>query len=195
MLRQIHSSVRPSFLVSRQSLQHISSIYEVKTPSYLILRTMASSDTDTRYKLVFFAPSTDLEPIKEAIFATGAGRYPGAGDYSKACFTSRGIGQFVPGASAKPAIGEPGKPEEVDESRVEILCIGTAVAKEAVAALKRYVSACEINLVAHHCSLVRIRMRCRPMRCTKSSLSDCINLGPSSTRTNAELTSPIECLA
>jgi len=99
---------------------------------------MASSDAETRYKLVFFAPSTDLEPIKEAIFATGAGRYPGAGDYSKACFTSRGIGQFVPGASAKPAIGEPGKPEEVDEFRVEILCMGTSVAKEAVAALKRY---------------------------------------------------------
>ena len=100
-------------------------------------RTMASSSIPARYKLVFFAPPVDLPPIKEAIFATGAGSYPGAGSYTKCAFTTPGIGQFLPGHDAKPAIGEPGKPEEVGEARVEILCVGESVAKEAVAALKK----------------------------------------------------------
>ncbi|KAH6907710.1 GTP cyclohydrolase 1 type 2/Nif3 [Coprinopsis sp. MPI-PUGE-AT-0042] len=98
---------------------------------------MASTSESTRYKLVFFTPPKALPAIKEAIFATGAGRYPGAGDYTKVCFTTPGVGQFLPGESAKPAIGEPGKLEEVDELRCEILCVGQDVAKEAVAALKR----------------------------------------------------------
>ena len=98
---------------------------------------MASTSEQTRYKLVFFAPPISLPPIKEAIFATGAGSYPGAGSYTKCAFTTPGIGQFVPGDDAKPAIGEPGKPEEVGEARVEILCVGNSVAKEAVAALKK----------------------------------------------------------
>ena len=98
---------------------------------------MASSDSNQRYKLVFFAPPVDLPPIKEAIFATGAGSYPGQGNYTKCCFTTPGIGQFLPGDSANPAIGEPGKVEEVGEVRCEILCVGQSVAKEAVAALKK----------------------------------------------------------
>ena len=103
-----------------------------------IVRTMASSSAEpTRYKLVFFAPPQDLPPIKEAIFATGAGSYPGQGNYTKCAFTTPGIGQFLPGDSANPAIGEPGKPEEVGEARCEILCIGEGVTKEAVAALKK----------------------------------------------------------
>lgn len=97
---------------------------------------MAAGPEATRYKLVFFVPPTALPPIKEAIFATGAGRYPGPGDYSQCCFTTPGIGQFLPGESAKPAIGEPGKVEEVGEVRCEIICVGQDVAKEAVTALK-----------------------------------------------------------
>jgi hypothetical protein len=84
------------------------------------------------YKLVFFTPHATLANIKEIIFATGAGRYPGAGDYSKVCFTSPGIGQFLSGRSANPAIGQPGKLEEVNSVRCEIFCVGQDVAKEAV---------------------------------------------------------------
>ncbi|KAF2481476.1 GTP cyclohydrolase 1 type 2/Nif3 [Neohortaea acidophila] len=97
---------------------------------------MASAPTD-RYKLVFFAPPLDLPPIKEAIFATGAGHYPGPGNYTKCAFTTPGIGQFLPGDSAKPHIGQPGKVEEVGEVRCEIICVGREVAREAVAALKK----------------------------------------------------------
>lgn len=91
-----------------------------------------------RYKLVFFAPPTALAAIKTAIFAAGAGRYPGAGDYTECCFTTPGIGQFRPGDSAKPSIGEVGQVEEVGEARCETICVGRDVAEKAVEALKKY---------------------------------------------------------
>lgn len=94
----------------------------------------------TRYKLVFFAPPTALPAIKTAIFAVGAGRYPGPGDYTECCFTTPGIGQFRPGNSAKPNIGEPGKLEEVGEARCETICVGKEVAEKAVEALKKYIT-------------------------------------------------------
>lgn len=100
---------------------------------------MTSSSGPTRYKLIFFAPPAVLSPIKEAIFATGAGSYPGQGSYTKCCFTTPGVGQFLPGDEAKPAIGEPGKVEEVGEARCEILCVGEDVTRAAVDALKKWV--------------------------------------------------------
>lgn len=49
-----------------------------------------------------------------------------------------GVGQFRPGNSANPSIGEKGKLEEVGEVRCEILCVGEGVARQAVEALKQY---------------------------------------------------------
>jgi hypothetical protein len=94
----------------------------------------------TRYKLVFFAPPAALPSIKAALFAARAGRYPGKGDYTEVCFTTPGVGQFRPGDSAKPHIGEPGKLEEVGEVRCETLCVGREVAEQAVEALKKCVT-------------------------------------------------------
>jgi hypothetical protein len=123
-----------SFMLSGTFLPRASRLYR---GYFRTTGSMTSHSDLTRYKLVFFTPPAALPNIKEAIFATGAGRYPGAGDYSKVCFTSPGISQFLPGESAKPAIGKPGKLEEVDEVRCEILCVGQDVAKEAVEALKK----------------------------------------------------------
>ncbi|KAL6709460.1 hypothetical protein ACN47E_001395 [Coniothyrium glycines] len=90
-----------------------------------------------RFKLVFFVPPVALTACTTAIFATGAGRYPGPGGYSEVCFTTRGTGQFRPGDSANPHIGKVGELEEVDEYRVEIMCLGRDVVVKAVEALKR----------------------------------------------------------
>lgn len=90
-----------------------------------------------KYKLIFFTPPPSLSKIKEAIFKTGAGRYPGPGGYTEVCFTTPGIGQFKPGESANPHIGAPGKLEEVGEVKCEIFCGGRDIAEAAVAALKR----------------------------------------------------------
>ncbi|KAH7327787.1 GTP cyclohydrolase 1 type 2/Nif3 [Stachybotrys elegans] len=88
----------------------------------------------TRFQLVFHVPVAALEACKTAIFAAGAGRYP---EYSECCFTVIGTGQFRPGAGANPHIGERGKAETVEEARVEAICVGEEVARNAVAALKK----------------------------------------------------------
>lgn len=112
-------------------------------PSLLLSRTMASSTPDERYKLIFFAPPQSLPDIKTAIFAAGAGSYPGKGSYTECCFTMPGVGQFRPGSSTNPAIGTLGKLEEVGEVRCETICVGHSVTRAAVEALKKHVS-CQV---------------------------------------------------
>ncbi|KAI1505338.1 GTP cyclohydrolase 1 type 2/Nif3 [Biscogniauxia marginata] len=89
-----------------------------------------------RFKLVFRVPPASLAACKKAIFAAGAGRYPGPGNYTECCWTSLGTGQFRPGDAANPHIGRVGELEEVPEARVETLCVGEDVIRGAVAALK-----------------------------------------------------------
>lgn len=93
--------------------------------------------TATKFKLVFRVPTSHLDACKKAIFGAGAGRYPGAGNYTECCFTVFGTGQFRPGDAATPHIGTPGKAEEVQEASVETLCLGEDVARRAVEALKK----------------------------------------------------------
>ena len=92
-----------------------------------------------RFKLVFFVPESALEACKAAIFAAGAGRFPGQDSYTEWCWTAMGTGQFRPRDGANPNIGSLGKLEEVKEARVETLCVGKDTAKKAVDALKRLV--------------------------------------------------------
>ncbi|KAK4205076.1 GTP cyclohydrolase 1 type 2/Nif3 [Triangularia verruculosa] len=89
-----------------------------------------------RFKLIFFVPTSHLEQCKAAIFAAGAGRYPGPGNYTECCWTSIGIGQFRPGQGANPHTGHVGLLSKVEEVRVETLVVGEDVVKSAVEALK-----------------------------------------------------------
>ncbi|KAK7936668.1 uncharacterized protein PG986_015106 [Apiospora aurea] len=75
-----------------------------------------------RFKLIFFTPPSAAAACKRAIFAAGAGRL--------------GMGQFRPGDTANPHIGTVGELEEVEEARVETLCVGEETVRKAVAALK-----------------------------------------------------------
>lgn len=95
--------------------------------------------TITRFKLIFFAPPSALAACKSAIFAAGAGRYPGPGTYTECCWVTLGTGQFRPGDAAKPDIGKVGALEEVQEARVETLCLGEDTVRKAVEALKKCV--------------------------------------------------------
>ena len=95
--------------------------------------TSTSAPSD-RYKLIFFVPPANLEACKEAIFATGAGSFPG-GKYTKCCFQTLGTGQFLPNEGANPAIGGVGVLERCEEFKVEIMCAGRAVMLDAVKAL------------------------------------------------------------
>ena len=69
-------------------------------------------------KWVVFVPAGDAERVREALFAAGAGHI---GDYSHCSWSVAGTGQFLPGASASPAIGTPGEIERVTEQRVEVI--------------------------------------------------------------------------
>ncbi|KAJ6257801.1 hypothetical protein Dda_7590 [Drechslerella dactyloides] len=89
-----------------------------------------------RFKLVFLVPIPALEACKTAVFAAGAGRYPGPGNYTECAWVSVGTGQFRPGDTANPHLGEVGKLEKVEEARVETLCMGEDIARKAVQALK-----------------------------------------------------------
>ncbi|RDA96306.1 hypothetical protein CP533_1599 [Ophiocordyceps camponoti-saundersi (nom. inval.)] len=89
-----------------------------------------------RYTLVFYAPPAAVTACKAAIFRAGAGRYPGSGNYTECCWSASGTGQFRPGDAANPHIGRPGALEETPEVRVETLCVGVDVVRDAVAALK-----------------------------------------------------------
>jgi len=84
------------------------------------------------YKLAFFVPVADAETVKEAVFATGAGRI---GDYEACCFQTPGRGQFRPLDGADPHIGRVGDLEIVDELKVELVCSDELI-QAAVSALK-----------------------------------------------------------
>lgn len=99
-----------------------------------------SSSVATRFNLVFFVPPSALAACKAAIFAAGAGRYPGPGNYTECCWTAMGTGQFRPGETANPHIGRVGILEEVQEVRVETLCVSHDTARKVVQALKKYIS-------------------------------------------------------
>ena len=96
---------------------------------------MASVAVASRFTLVFRVPTSALAACKAAIFSAGAGRYHG-GLYTECCFITLGTAQFRSGDKANPHIGKPGEIEEVKEARVEALCIGEDVARNAVKALK-----------------------------------------------------------
>lgn len=84
------------------------------------------------YKLIFYVPKNDAEQVKEAVFATGAGKI---GNYSHCAWETLGMGQFKPLDGANPAIGSIGAVEHVEELRVEILCL-TEQVRSAVMAMK-----------------------------------------------------------
>ncbi|MCM3686490.1 MULTISPECIES: hypothetical protein [Kocuria] len=73
--------------------------------------------TDT-HALVVYVPATHAEAVLQALGDAGAGRF---GHYSHVAFVSRGTGRFTPLPGADPVLGEVGRPEEVDEVRIEVI--------------------------------------------------------------------------
>jgi len=71
------------------------------------------------YKLCFYVPESHLEPVKQAVFAAGAGRI---GDYDSCCWQVAGSGQFRPLEGSQPFLGQQGSVEQVPEYRVEMVC-------------------------------------------------------------------------
>ncbi len=70
------------------------------------------------YKLTAFVPQDYTTNVLEALYAAGAGQI---GDYKNCSFRTQGTGTFLPSEHAQPFIGQPGKTEEVQESRIEVI--------------------------------------------------------------------------
>ncbi|WP_161887681.1 Nif3-like dinuclear metal center hexameric protein [Pontibacter russatus] len=72
----------------------------------------------TLMQLVTFVPLPQTEQVLQALHQAGAGNI---GEYSNCSFQVAGTGRFQPSDRANPAIGEPGRPEQVEENRVEVV--------------------------------------------------------------------------
>ncbi|KAI0740976.1 hypothetical protein C8Q76DRAFT_608075 [Earliella scabrosa] len=79
-----------------------------------------------KYKLVFFTPRPSTQPVLQHLFARFPLHVGRIGAYGGCAFVSPGTGQFLPLEGANPAIGEVGRPEHVEEDRVEVLVLARA---------------------------------------------------------------------
>lgn len=86
----------------------------------------------SEYKIVVTVPENESDKLREAIGNAGGGK---VGNYTHCSFSVKGIGRFLPGDDANPAIGEVGKLEQVAEERIEITCDGDNL-KEVVKAIR-----------------------------------------------------------
>jgi len=84
-------------------------------------------------KIVVFAPVTHADEVREAFVKAEAGHI---GNYDSCSFSSRGTGRFRGGEGTDPFIGEPGKFEEVEEERIEVICLHNK-AEEVIEAVKK----------------------------------------------------------
>lgn len=70
-------------------------------------------------KLCFYVPEAQLDRVKNAVFAAGAGRI---GNYEHCCWQTLGEGQFRPLPGSKPYLGQQDELTTVAEYKVELLC-------------------------------------------------------------------------
>ncbi|MFC1518062.1 Nif3-like dinuclear metal center hexameric protein, partial [Candidatus Margulisiibacteriota bacterium] len=69
-------------------------------------------------KLAIFIPKDNVDEVREAISAAGAGHI---GKYSHCTFNAEGVGTFKPLTGAEPYVGKKGKLEKVEEIRLETI--------------------------------------------------------------------------
>ena len=85
------------------------------------------------YKLSFYVPTTHLDTVKMALFATGAGKI---GNYDCCAWQTLGQGQFRPLEGSQAFIGQQGVIETVEEVKVEMVCENEVV-ESVIAELKK----------------------------------------------------------
>lgn len=86
-----------------------------------------------KFKLIVYVPEANADEVRQAMGEAGAGKI---GNYTFCSFSAKGIGRFLPGDGANPAIGEVGKPEAVAEERIEVTCDQNVLA-DVIASMKR----------------------------------------------------------
>jgi structural toxin protein (hemagglutinin/hemolysin) RtxA len=71
------------------------------------------------YQIYFYVPMEHCEEVKNAMFATGAGKI---GNYSACAWQIKGSGQFYPDEGSNPFLGNVNEMEYVKEYKVEMVC-------------------------------------------------------------------------
>jgi dinuclear metal center YbgI/SA1388 family protein len=66
-----------------------------------------------------YVPDAQASAVIEAMTAAGAGR---VGEYRGCSFSGLGVGSFVPGEGAHPAVGTVGERSSAEEVRIEMVC-------------------------------------------------------------------------
>lgn len=85
----------------------------------------AAAPPAAQCKLVVFVPHESADEVAEAVFAAGAGRI---GAYERCSYRLEGQGTFFGTDSTNPAVGERGRLERVDETRLEVILPKTRLA-------------------------------------------------------------------
>lgn len=83
----------------------------------LDVKGLSETSRQPMFKVVVFVPETSSKELREALYATGAGRI---GAYENCTFSVSGSGRFTPLEGANPAYGEVHQEEVVREERMEI---------------------------------------------------------------------------
>ena len=99
--------------------------------------------TEDQCKFVVFVPSGHVEKVASAIFKAGAGHI---GDYSQCSFRASGEGTFLGGETTRPAIGQRGRMESVQEVRLESIVRTTDIPKVVRIAAMNGIIAAEVSL-------------------------------------------------
>ncbi|MBE7325265.1 Nif3-like dinuclear metal center hexameric protein [Nocardioides sp. Y6] len=80
------------------------------------LRPLVPAPTSALDKITTYVPQAQAESVRAALAEAGAGHI---GDYDCCSFSTPGEGRFCPLEGATPTIGQVGRPEVVEEVRVE----------------------------------------------------------------------------
>lgn len=84
----------------------------------LVDQAILSPKSGLLKKLVVYVPRANVEEVRQALFDAGAGSI---GDYDQCSYNTAGYGTFRPMDGAKPAIGEIGVQERVEETKIEVV--------------------------------------------------------------------------
>ncbi len=95
------------------------------------LQPITAASDERLDKLTTYVPVADADRVRQALAGAGAGV---VGAYDSASFSTPGEGRFRPLEGARPAIGEVGELEVVDEVRIECV-LARAARTQVVAAL------------------------------------------------------------
>ncbi len=75
-------------------------------------------------KIVTFVPEKAVDGVRSALATAGAGII---GGYQVCSFSTLGTGTFLGGKDTKPAVGQPGRLEQIPEYRLEMVCSKAAL--------------------------------------------------------------------